>query len=427
MIVVLRNSWPLFLGVMLLMLGNGLQGSLLGIRGAIEGFSPSTMAWVMAGYFVGFLGGSRMAPEMIRRVGHVRVFAALASLISACLILYAAVPNVVAWFALRVLIGFCFSGVYVVAESWLNDAATNETRGQTLSLYLIVQMMGIVSAQGVLNFADPGGYTLFIISSVLVSVSFAPILLSVSPAPVFQTTKPMTFKQLYKTSPLAVVCVFLLGLIFSALFGMSAVYGTEKQLDVQTISVFVAMIYLGGMVLQYPIGWLSDHMERRLLIVYLTIFGALFMVSAPLFSNNIYALFGAAFIVGGISNPLYGLYIAYMNDYLDHDDMAAASGGLIFINGLGAIGGPFVVGWMMSQFGPDSFFVFLAIVLGLSGAWAVFRSTRRNAPTVEEAMPYTPMAPGLTAVAAELAAEVAIDMAEDTEIDQETENNETPL
>jgi len=410
---VLKNSWALFLGVMLLMLGNGLQGTLLGIRGAIEGFSPNTMAWVMSGYFIGFLGGSRMAPELIRRVGHVRVFAALASLVSACLLLYAVVPNVIAWMGLRIVIGFCFSGVYVVAESWLNDSATNETRGQTLSLYLIVQMIGIVAAQVILNFADAGGYTLFIISSVLVSVSFAPILLSISPAPMFQTTKPMSFKRLYDASPLAVVGIFLLGSIFSALFGMAAVYGTQRGLGVGTITLIVAMIYVGGMLMQYPIGWASDHMGRRLLIIYLTLFGAITMIFAPLMTGNLYTLMALMFIVGGISNPLYSLYIAYMNDYLEHDDMAAASGGLIFINGMGAIGGPFLVGWMMTEFGADSFFIYLAVLLGLSALWALYRSTVRQAPSVEDTAAYAHISPSSSIVAAEVAAELAIDMAEE--------------
>ncbi|MFK5997654.1 MAG: MFS transporter [Rhodobacterales bacterium] len=414
---VLKDSWALFLGVMLLMLGNGLQGTLLGIRGAIEGFSPNTMAWVMSGYFIGFLGGSRMAPELIRRVGHVRVFAALASLVSACLLLYAVVPNVIAWMALRIVIGFCFSGVYVVAESWLNDSATNETRGQTLSLYLIVQMIGIVAAQIVLNFADAGGYTLFIISSVLVSVSFAPILLSISPAPMFQTTKPMSFKKLFNASPLAVVGIFLLGSIFSALFGMAAVYGTQRGLGVGTITLIVAMIYVGGMLMQYPIGWASDHMGRRLLIIYLTLFGAVTMSFAPLMTGNIYALMALMFIVGGVSNPLYSLYIAYMNDYLEQEDMAAASGGLIFVNGMGAIGGPFLVGWMMTEYGADSFFAYLAVLLGLSALWALYRSTVRVAPSVEDTAAYTPISPSSSVVAAEVAAEVAIDMADDEKED----------
>ncbi len=422
MLLVLRNSWPLFLGMMLLMLGNGLQGTLLGIRGAIEGFSPNTMAWVMSGYFVGFLGGSRMAPEMIRRVGHVRVFAALASFVSACLILYAAIPNVVVWFLLRVLIGFCFSGVYVVAESWLNDSATNETRGQTLSLYLIVQMMGIVTAQGVLNFADPSGYTLFVVSSVLVSVSFAPILLSISPAPMFQATKPMSIKQLYVSSPTAVVGIFLLGAIFSALFGMSAVYGTEKGLDVKTITIFIASIYVGGMLLQYPIGWMSDRMDRRKLIIMLTIFATVSILGGKLFTDNIYVLLILGAVIGGVANPLYSLYIAYTNDYLEHEDMAAASGGLIFVTGLGSVGGPFLVGWMMTEFGPDSFFVYLGVLFGLSALWALLRSTRRDAPNVEDTAPYAPITMSATAVAMELATEVAIDMAEEAEAEADNNN-----
>jgi MFS family permease len=274
-------------------------------------------------------------------------------------------------------------------------------------------MIGIVAAQVILNFADAGGYTLFIVSSVLVSVSFAPILLSISPAPMFQATKPMSFKQLYTASPLAVVGIFLLGSIFSALFGMAAVYGTQRGLGVGTITLIVAMIYVGGMLMQYPIGWASDHMGRRLLIIYLTLFGAVTMSFAPLMTGNLYALMALMFVVGGISNPLYSLYIAYMNDYLEHDDMAAASGGLIFINGTGAIGGTFLVGWMMTEFGADSFFTYLAVLLGLSALWALYRSTVRVAPSVEDTSAYAPISPGSSVVAAEVAAEVAIDMADD--------------
>ena len=159
MLYVLRTSWALLLGMLLLLLGNGLQGTLLGIRGAIEGFDAATMSLVMSAYYVGFLLGSRRATAMIARVGHVRVFAALGSMVSAAFILYAAAPDRLGLDgAAGCCVGFCFAGVYVVAESWLNDAATNETRGQALSLYMIVQMVGIISAQFVLNLADPAGY-----------------------------------------------------------------------------------------------------------------------------------------------------------------------------------------------------------------------------------------------------------------------------
>ena len=227
MFQVLSSAWALLLGMCLLMVGNGMQGTLLGIRGGIEAFSTFEMSIVMSAYFVGFLGGSRMAPGMIRRVGHVRVFAALASMISAVMILYPTFPNVAVWSVGRVLIGFCFSAVYVTAESWLNNAATNENRGQALSLYMIVQTFGIVIAQALLLTADPSGFVLFVIPSVLVSVAVTPILLSISPTPAFDTTKPMSLLQLMRFSPLGCVGMFLLGGVFSAQFGMAAVFGAE--------------------------------------------------------------------------------------------------------------------------------------------------------------------------------------------------------
>ena len=200
MLLVLRNSWALLLGIMLLMVGNGLQGTLLGVRGEIEGFSTFEMSVVMSAYFAGFLIGSRMGSEMIRRVGHIRTFAALGSVISAVLILYPVLTDPIAWTVLRLIIGACFAAVYVTAESWLNNAATNETRGQTLSVYLVVQMVGIVAAQMLLNLGDPSDYFLFVVLSVLVSLSFAPILLSVTPTPAFETAKPMSLMEVLKIS-----------------------------------------------------------------------------------------------------------------------------------------------------------------------------------------------------------------------------------
>lgn len=399
---VVRNSWALLLGMLLLMLGNGLQGTLLGVRGTAEGFSTTSMSIVMSAYFVGFLGGSRMAPEMIRRVGHVRVFAALGSFISAILILYAAVPDPIAWTIMRVLIGFCFSGVYVVAESWLNDASSNENRGKTMSIYLIVQMIGIVTAQGLLNVADPNGYNLFVIASVLVSVAFAPTLLTVSPAPVFQATKPMTLRRLFNASPLGFVGAFLLGAVFSALFGMASIFGAQIHLSLKDISIFIATIYFGGMVLQYPIGWISDKMDRRTLIAGLNLFGAVMMLAGMLVPGNFYWLLTLAFVVGGISNPLYSLYIAYTNDFLEAEDMAAASGGLIFVNGIGAISGPVLLGWLMDTFGPYSFFGYLSAILGLSTIYAVYRMTQRAAPTTHATKSYSAVSPTSTVVAVEL-------------------------
>lgn len=403
MLTVLRNTWALLLGLGLLMLGNGMQGTLLGIRGAIEQFSTFQMSIVMSCYFVGFLFGSRMAPEMIRRVGHVRVFAALGSMISAVLILYAAAPDWIIWAALRVLIGFSFSGVYITAESWLNNASTNETRGQALSLYLIVQMVGIIAAQLLLNVGDPSGYVLFVIPSVLVSLAFTPILLSVSQAPAFETTKPLSFRQLYSASPLGCVGMFLLGGVFSAQFGMASVWGTQVGLSVADLTIFVSAIYAGGLVLQYPIGWLSDRMDRRKVVLWLSAFGALALMVPVIFDLPFAVLVFVGALGGGVSNPLYSLLLAYVNDYLDGPDMAAASGGLLFINGLGAISGPVITGWLMGAIGPNGFFLFMAILFGVLAAYAAWRMTQRRT-TPEATSSYTAVSPSASLVAVETAA-----------------------
>ncbi|KPU84184.1 major facilitator transporter [Marinosulfonomonas sp. PRT-SC04] len=411
MLQVLRSSWALLLGMLLLMIGNGLQGTLLGVRGGIEGFSPFIMSIVMSAYFVGFLGGSRATPLMIRRVGHVRVFAALASFISAVLILYPVITHPMAWALGRVVIGFCFSGVYVTAESWLNNSSTNENRGKALSLYMIVQMAGIVTAQGMLAMGDPSGYVLFVIASVAVSISFAPILLSISPTPAFETTKPMSLRDLYQRSPLGCVGMFLMGGVFSAQFGMSAVYGTEVGMSVGQISVFVSTIFIGALIMQYPIGWLSDRMDRRLLVMGIALLGGGGSVLGFVFGQNFHLLLAAAFLLGGMANPLYALLIAYTNDSLEHEDMAAASGGLIFINGLGAITGPLIIGWLMGQIGPAGFFLFLAALMFSLAAYAAYRMTQRPATPVEETGSYSPIFPSASPVAVELAQEMFIETA----------------
>ena len=415
MLQVLRSSWALLLGMLLLMLGNGLQGSLLGVRGGAEGFSAFQMSVVMSAYFAGFLFASRLTPGMIRRVGHVRVFAALGSFISAVIILYPAWPNPWVWAVGRVAIGFCFCGVYVTAESWLNNSATNENRGQALSLYMIVQTFGIIAAQGLLLIPDPSGFLLFVIPSVLVSIAFAPILLSISPTPAFETTKGMSLIQLYRTSPLACVGMFLLGGVFAAQFGMSAVYGTEAGLTLTQISLFVSSFYVGAMVLQYPLGYLSDRMDRRRLVTVVSAIGGIAAAFAVVASANFYVLLCAAFLVGGASNPLYSLLAAYTNDFLGTEDMASASAGLLFINGMGAITGPLIIGWVMQQVGPAGYFILISVLMLTLTAYALYRMTRRPAPAVDVTGAMAPLTPTGSPVAMAVAQEYAIEQAEAAE------------
>jgi MFS family permease len=409
----LNNAWALLLGVLLLMIGNGLQGTLLGVRGSIEGFSTFEMSVVMSAYFLGFLFASRVVPNMIRNVGHVRVFAALASFISAVLILYPTLANPWIWAVGRVVIGFCFCGVYITAESWLNAAATNETRGKALSLYMLVQVVGIVIAQGLLLVADPGGFVLFVIPSILVSIAVAPILLAASPTPSFDTTKPMSLKRLWEASPLGCMGMFLLGGVFAAQFGMSAVYGGKAGLSLPQISAFVASFYVGAVLLQFPIGWVSDRMDRRLLILIVSGLGGVAAVLGALASGSFVMLILAAALIGGTSNPLYSLLIAYTNDYLSRDDMAGASGGLLFINGLGAIAGPLIIGWSMDFFGPRGYFLLMAVLLLLLAIYAGWRMTQRASPAVADTNAYAPLAPTSTPVAVELAQEYAQDVADE--------------
>ncbi|MFQ6548258.1 MFS transporter [Aestuariibius sp. 2305UL40-4] len=410
MIQVLGSSWALLLGMFMLMVGNGIQGTLLGVRGDIEGFSTFEMSLVMSAYFVGFLGGSWFTPQMIRNVGHVRVFAALASLISAVMILYPALTYWPLWVLGRVIIGFCFSGVYVTAESWLNNAADNSNRGKALSVYMIVQMAGVVLAQYLFFGFDASGYALFILASVLVSVSFAPILLSISPTPAFGTAKRMSLTELIGVSPLGCMGMFLLGGVFAAQFGMAAVFGTTAGLTVAQISFFVSAFYIGALVAQWPIGWLSDRIDRRKLILGMASAGGAAALLGAVFWQSYPVLVIAALVVGGASNPLYALLIAYTNDFLEHENMAAASGGLVFINGVGAIAGPLLIGWLMAQTGPAGFFAFLTVLLVFLSAYAGWRMLRRPAGTpVEDTTPYAPVLATATPVAVEVAQEVYIE------------------
>lgn len=404
MISVLGGAWALFLGMALLMVGNGMQGTLLGLRGDIEGFATLEMSLVMSAYFGGFLGGSRLAPEMIRRVGHVRVFAALASLISAVLILFPSITEPWAWIALRVVIGFCFSGVYVTAESWLNNSTTTENRGQALSVYMIVQMCGIVGAQALVVQGDPSGFILFIVPSVLVSLSFAPILLSISPTPLFERTKPMSLTRLFRVSPLGCVGMLLTGGAYAAQFGMASVYATQAGLTVSQVGTFVGAIFLGGLLFQYPIGWLSDRTDRRMLILICSIIGAAACLAGVFLPPTPLVVTVVGFVMGGMINPLYALLISYTNDYLDYADMPAASGGLVFINGLGAIAGPLLIGALMTTMGPRGFWAFVAALLVLMACYAIWRMTRRQSPDSDETGGYMAVTPNTSSVGLSAAA-----------------------
>ncbi len=412
MIKVFAGVWPLMLGIFLIMLGNGMHFTLIGLRGGIEGFSAAELAIVTSAYFLGFLSGARFTPVMIRSVGHVRVFAALGSFMSAALIAFPVVTEPWAWTLLRVLIGFCMSGIYVAAESWLNNAATNETRGKVLSAYMIMQTLGIIGAQGLLSLGDAATSVLFICASILVSISFAPILLAATPVPAAEVARAMPLRQLFTGSPLGTVGIFLLGSVYATQSGMGAVFGSQIGMEASQIALFVAMLFAGALVLQYPIGWLSDRMDRRKLIFSASVIGMVFCALGWATSGGITFLMISAFFAGGVTTPLYALFLAYTNDTLATEDMPAASGGLVFTFGLGAVLGPLVTGWAMEVFGPFAFWLVLSVTFASIALYALYRMTQRASVPASETESYLGVLPTASPVAVEAAAVWSAETAE---------------
>ena len=407
------SCWALLLGVSLIMLGNGLQGTLLGVRATLEGFPTTATGLVMTSYFVGFLLGSTLVPRFVRNVGHIRVFAALASTASAAVLAHPIFVDASAWMVLRVVTGFCYAGLYVVVESWLNDAATNETRGQLLSVYMVVAGASMGLGQLLLNTASPESYVLFVLISVLVSLSLVPISLSVSRAPSFHEPSTVSIKELYATSPLGVVGACGVGLAHGAMFGMGAVFARQIGLALDEISIFMAMALLGGLLTQWPIGWLSDTFDRRKVITGITLVAAASAAAVAIGHNGgIYWLYGLVCLFGGATVPMYSLCLAHTNDFLSRPQIVAASSTMVMVAGVGLAAGPMLVAWSMSVTGPYALFWWLALVHGAVGVFALYRMTVRDAVPLSEQRIYAPVSVRGSPVGAALASRSAQDQSE---------------
>jgi MFS family permease len=386
----LLSSWALLLGFGILMLGDGLQGTLLAVRADLEGFSATVTGLVMSSFYIGFLAGSILTPKITANVGHIRVFAALAALASASILVHALFVQVPVWIALRLVSGFCFAGLYIVAESWLNDRATNETRGKLLSLYMVVTYIGVGGGQLLLNLAEPGGFPLFLLTSVLISVAVVPLLLSAGSPPAFQESVSIGLRELFRLSPLGIVSMFVVGLVTATFFTLGPVFGQRIGLDVENISYFMTSAVVGTIILQGPIGALADRFDRRIILTIatlLTSLAALACIAASQVSTS--ALLLSVGIFGGLAFPLYSVCIAYTNDRLNPNQMIAASGALVLISGLGAAIGPVLVASIMDQFGEHSFFLSLALAHVLTGLFALYRMTRSAPIPLDQQGPST--------------------------------------
>ncbi len=409
---VFSGVWPLMLGILLIMLGNGMHFTLIGVRGGLEGFSTTALAIVTSGYFIGFLSGARLTPLLIRNVGHVRVFAALGSFMSAALIAFPLLVDPIAWTLLRILIGFCMSGIYVAAESWLNNASTNETRGKVLSAYMLMQTLGLIGAQALLSMGDETTSVLFIIASILVSLAFAPILLAATPVPAVEITRALSLRDLSKRAPLSTVGIFLLGSIYATQSGMGAVFGSQIGMSAAQVALLVAAFFTGALVLQGPMGWLSDRMDRRMVICGAATAGAVFSFGGWALQGGEVPLLASAFLAGGMTTPLYALFLAYANDWLAQDEMAAASGALVFTFGMGAILGPLVTGAAMERFGAYTFWLIMSATFALIAGYAMWRMTQRPPMPTDETEKYVSVLPSASAVALQAAAEWSAEQAE---------------
>jgi MFS family permease len=402
----LRAAWALFLGIGLMMLGGGLQSALLGVRAELEAFPTLATGAIMSAYFVGFLAGSLVVPRLIASVGHVRVFAALASLASTAALVHVIFVEPATWAGMRLVTGFAYAGLFIVAESWLNDRATNATRGGLLAAYMVVLLGGSAGGQLLLNLESPAAFQLFAMVSVLISLSLIPLLLSAAPAPAFGRPEPVALRQLYRASPLGVVGCFGVGMAHGAALGMGAVYAGRAGLDVAEISAFMGAVYLGGILLQGPIGWLSDRFDRRLVLTVTTLAAAAAALGAVLAAGvSTTALIACAALFGGLTLPLYALAISHTNDFLAPQQMTAASAKLYLVTGVGATLGPIAVAQTMGLAGPGGFFLFLAAVHLAIGVFALWRMTRRASVPLAEQGHYATFAASGGQIAVAMAAE----------------------
>ena len=411
----LKNSWALFTGYAIIMIAFGLQGNLLGVRSVIEDFSLLATGILMSAYFIGYFIGANIVPNLVARVGHVRVFAAFASMASLSILVHAVVVNPLVWSIARFLTGMSMVSIFIVTESWLNDRANNRSRGKLLSVYMFVTFSSIALGALLLNFSSPIKFEPFILISLLLSIALVPILLTKRKAPRFKKISPMKIKELYKISPMGVITSFCNGLIHSAIFSLTAVYAIKMGFSIFEISLLIFLITIAGAVFQWPVGFISDKMDRRKVIVYSSIISAFFAFLAIAsfgtaaevmylsidWETNKTMFFIFVTIFAGFSLPIYAINIAHTNDYIPKEKFVAAGAGLQLVMGLGAIGGPITCVIFMDNLGPSGFFIFLIILQIVISVFGFYRMSVR--PTEENPdSTFTPLPRNITPLGIEL-------------------------
>ena len=394
----IATTWPLLLGMGVLMLGAGLQGTLLGLRATLEGFPTPVIGVIMSCYYVGYLLGTFGAPRLVRKVGHIRVFAALAAVASASILVQGSFVKAVPWALMRLVSGVCFAGIYVVAESWLNAGASRSNRGTLLAMYMLVLYIGLGSAQFLLVLANPSTPTPFMLVSILISLAMVPIVVSSHHTPEATVPVKVRYRDLYKNSPLGVVAVTVSGMISSTIFSMGPVYARLSGLGTSGVASFMAVSILAAVLTQYPVGRLSDRIDRRTVIAIVCTIATLVagsIVAFPNMPHYVFLTFAALF--SGFVLTLYSLAVSHVNDKLEPGQMVAASSALLSLNGTAAAIGPVFAGSLMAAFGPQSYYATLAVLTGALTIYDLWRKARRSPVPAAQKGPFITAQPqGMT-------------------------------
>ena len=426
-----RNSWALFLGYGVIILAHGLQGNLLGVRAVLENFNIIATGILMSGYFIGYFTAANVVPKLVGKVGHIRVFAAFASVASLSILIHAIFVNPYIWAIGRFLTGFSMLSIFVVVESWLNDRATNRTRGKVLSIYMVITFSCLALGVLLLNFNNPKEYEPFILVSLLLSMALIPILLTKRKPPTFKKISAIKIQELYKTSPLGTVSMLCTGFLHPAIFTMGAVYGALMNFSILEISLYLSLITISGALFQWPIGYLSDRYDRRIVIIITSLLGSIFSILcffsvsvSPDFINLSsdwkiilqhianHRLWFYIFIslYAGMCLPLFSLNLAYVNDFLPKEKFVSAGAGLQLIFGISAMTAPFLCSFFIKEIGPNGFFIFLFLFQTIIVLFGFYRMVRRSTDEIpENDNTFTPLPRNITPVGIQLDPDTPID------------------
>jgi MFS family permease len=382
-------TWQLLLGMGILMLGAGLQGTEISLRATLEGFPAPLTGAVMSCYYIGYMFGTALAPRLVRRVGHIRVFAAMAALACASILAQGLFIAALPWALLRGLSGLAFAAIYVVAESWLNESSSRATRGSLLAVYMVVLYIGLGSSQFLLIPTDPRTAAPFMLVAILISLAMVPIVIAAQHAPEIALPQKVRYRDLYRDSPLGVVAVTVAGMVTASVYSMGPVYARLSGLDTSGVATFMGVSVLAAVVLQYPVGRLSDRIDRRTVIAGICILATLAAaVPAAIRALPHGLVLVVAAVFSGLAFTLYSLGVSHVNDHLRPTQMVAASGALLRLNGIGGALSPVLVGGLMARFGPPAYFGSLAGLTGLLSIYDLWRKMRRRPPPPERKQPF---------------------------------------